>query len=63
MNKTVGSHGMVRFILLVGGRRIFVGLDANNHIDTCSERGVTQARRQELEVDTLKVNYSTVFTF
>lgn len=63
MNKTVGGHGMARFILLVGGMRIVVGLDANNHIDPCSERGITHARRSELEVDSLKFNYSTIFTF
>jgi hypothetical protein len=62
MNKA-GGHGMARLILLVGSKRIFVGLDANNCTDPCSERGNIHSRRQELEVDILKVYYCTVFTF
>ena len=54
---------MARLILLVGSKRIFVGLDANNCTDPCSERGNIHSRRQELEVDILKVYYCTVFTF
>lgn len=61
--KAVGGHGMARFILLVGVMRIFMGLDANNCIDPCSEIGNTHARRQELAVDILKDDYCAGFTF
>lgn len=54
---------MARFILLVGVMRTFMGLDANNCIDPCSEIGNTHARRQELAVDILKDNYCAGFTF